>query len=158
MKGENQALRLEKMMQKHHLYPEYEVCLPSVSVKKSALKKLGAGDILLLGMARLEVLLLSEHTGCAKALLVNAQGGLTIQIMQYMKQLPKHIDGKKYKEVRVTLGNVQCRVLERGHKIEMAQIDTDEVRLIHATEEIAKGRLVEVDDEIAVEIKEVTAV
>ena len=49
-------------------------------------------------------------------------------------------------------------MLEIGHKIETMQMDAEEVLLYAEEKLIAKGRLVMVDSEIAVEIKEVRKV
>ncbi len=155
MKAENQALRLEKLMQMHQCYPEYELCLPPVSVKKSALKKLTAGDLLLLGLEQMEMLLVSPSDGCAKAVLFSYDKSMTIKIVECMENVSEPNDSKKYKNIRISLGTLQSRVLEPGHKIETMQIDPDEVLLYAEKKLVAEGRLVTVDDEIAVEIKEV---
>ena len=155
MKVENQALRLEKLMQKHQCHPEYEVCFPPVSVKKSALKKLTAGDLLLLGLERMELQLLSKEDGCAKAVLSSYDKGMTIRITEHLKSPVKHVDSRKYKNLLISLGKLNSRVLEIGHTVETMQIDPEKVLLYAEEKLVAKGRLVTVDDEIAVEIKEV---
>jgi hypothetical protein len=60
MRGETQALHLAKMIQKHKLYPEYELALPFLLVRKNSLKKLSKGDVLLLGDENLNLKLLKE--------------------------------------------------------------------------------------------------
>ncbi len=155
MKAENQALRLEKLMQMHQCYPEYELCLPPVSVKKSALKKLAAGDLFLLGLERMEMLLVSQSDGCAKAVLSSYGKGMTIRIVEHLESTTETTDSKKYKKIRISLGTLHSRVLEPGHQIETMQIDPEEILLYAEEKMLAKGRLVTVDDEIAVEIKEV---
>ena len=62
MKTETQAVRLANMMQKRPLYPEYELALPWVQIKKSALKKLSEGDVLLLGLDSLRMILINMLT------------------------------------------------------------------------------------------------
>ncbi len=155
MKAENQALRLERLVQRHQRYPEYELCLPYVSVKKSALKSLSAGDLLLLGLESMELLLFSENDGCAKAILASCDKSMTIQISESFKKREEPVNSKKYKELKISLGSLYSRTLEAGHKIETTQIDPEEVLLYEKEKLLAKGRLVTVDDEIAVEIKEV---
>ena len=49
MRGETQSLHLAKMIQKHKLYPEYELILSFLLVKKKCVKKFSKGDILLIG-------------------------------------------------------------------------------------------------------------
>ena len=155
MKAENQALKLEKLMQRHQRYPEYELCFSPVAVKKSALKKLTAGDLLLLGLERMEMLLLSKNDGCAKVVLSSYDKSMTIQIVEAIENTPESSDSKKYKKLKISFGSLQSRVLDVGHKVEITQIDTEEVKLYMEEKLLAKGRLVTVDDEIAVEIKEV---
>ncbi|AKF24641.1 hypothetical protein YH65_04000 [Sulfurovum lithotrophicum] len=155
MKDENQALRLERLMQKHQVYPEYELCLPSVTLKKSLLKKLSKGDVLLLGMQQMEMILVSEENGCAKAVLVSYDESMTIQIVEPVKYIVNKIDNKKYKEVEISLATLRSRVLEAGHKVETTQVDMDDISLFVEKKKIATARLVMVDDEIAVQIKEV---
>ena len=155
MKVDNQALRLEKLMQKHQVHPEYELRLPSVLLKKGAVKKLTRGDILLLGMEQMEVLLVSEKNGCAKALLTASDESMTIQIIEPYVESENTIDSKKYKKADISLGTLRSRVLESGHKVETTQIDPEEIALYVEKKKIAAARLVMVDDEIAVQIKEV---
>jgi len=142
-------------MQKHQCYPEYELCFPPVSVKKSILKKLTVGNLLLLGLECMEIRLLSKNDGCARAVLTSYDESMTIQIVEHLKSPLESNDSKKYKNIRISLGTLQSRVLEIGHKIETMQIDPEEVKLYVEEKLVAKGRLVTVDDEIAVEIKEV---
>jgi len=158
MKADNQALRLERLMQKHQVYPEYELCLPSVILKKSLLKKLSKGDVLLLGMQRMEMMLVSEKNGNAKAVLASYDKSMTVQIVEPEKHIVNTVDSKKYKEVEILLGILRSRVLEAGHKVETTQVDMDDISLYVEKKKIATARLVIVDDEIAVQIKEVKKV
>ncbi len=155
MKADNQALRLEKLMQKHHVHPEYELCFPPVAVKKSALKKLAAGDVFLLGLEKMEMLLLSKEDGCAKVILSSFGQSIGIQIVERVEETEKSSDSKKYKKVRISMGTLRSRVLESGHKIETAEMDMHNVTLYADDKKIALAKMVMVDDEIAVQIKEV---
>ena len=155
MKTDNQALRLERLMQKHQRYPEYQLCFPPVYVKKNVLKKMAAGDIFLLGMAQMEMLLISEYDGCAKAILSSCGESMTIEIMETIKPIENAFDSKKYKKVDIVLGTLRSRVLEARHKIESTLIDPEEISLYFEKKKIASAKLVMVDDEIAAEIKEV---
>jgi len=155
MKVENQALRLEKLMKRHRLYPEYELCFPLLSVKKDTIKKLRTGDLLHLGMDRMKMLLLSKENGCAKVVLSSCGKSLTIQIVGRYKHSKKQNHSKKYKNVKILLGTVQSRVLEIGHKVETAQIDFGKILLYTKNKKIANAKLVIADGEIAVQIKKV---
>jgi len=155
MKAENQALHLERLMQKHQVHPEYELCLPPVAVRKNLLKKLSRGDVILLGMEEMEIVLVSEGSICANAILISYGESMTVQIAEPVQEAVNSLDSKKYKKLFVSLGSVRSRMVEAGHKIETASMDPDDISLIVGQKKIATARLVIVDDEIAVEIKEV---
>jgi len=80
---------------------------------------------------------------------------MTIQISESFKKREEPVNSKKYKELKISLGSLYSRTLEAGHKIETTEIDPEEVLLYEKEKLLAKGRLVTVDDEIAIEIKEV---
>jgi hypothetical protein len=155
MKADNQALKLEKLMQRHQCYPEYELCFSPIAVRKVLLKKLNVGDLLLLGLESMEMQLVSKSNGCAKAILASYDETMTIQIIEDSYRGSEIDESKKYKKLKILLGRVHSRVLTIGHKIETMHIDFEEILLYAEEKMLAKGRLVTVDDEIAVEIKEV---
>ncbi len=155
MGGETQALHLEKMMQKHKLYPEYELALVPIQVKKNALKKLVSGDLFLLGLDNLEMILLEEENISAKVLLNKSGESSKIKITHLYIDPLKQANSKKYQTVKFSFGMLQSRTLEAGHQIETAQLDLKTVSLYVDGENIAKGSLVNVDEEIAVQINEV---
>ncbi len=64
-------------------------------------------------------------------------------------------NSKKYEVVEFSFGVIQSRTLEVGHQIETAQLNLQEVLLHVNGKNIAKGSLVNVDEEIAVQIDEV---
>ncbi|TET88774.1 MAG: hypothetical protein E3J96_02605 [Sulfurovum sp.] len=156
MKGETQAVHLEKMMQKHKLYPEYELALSPILVKKNALKKLASGDLFLLGLPSLEMILLEEGNISANVVLNESGNSSKVKIIHRNKSTMKQTDSKKYQIVKFSFGVLQSRKLEVGHKIEIAQLNLHEVKLLVDGKNIAKGSLVNVDEEIAVQIDEVT--
>ncbi len=155
MKAETQALHLEKMMQKHKLYPEYELALSPIQVKKNALKKLTSGDLFLLGMHRLEMILLEEGKISANVVLNESVNSSKIKIIQLNKRTIEQTNSKKYEVVKFSFGMIQSRTLEVGHQIETAQLNLQEILLHVDGKNIAKGSLVNVDEEIAVQIDEV---
>jgi len=155
MKAETQALHLEKMMQKHKLFPEYELALSPIQVKKNALKKLTSGDLFLLGMQRLEMILLEEGNISASVVLYESGNSSKIKIIKLNRSTPTQINNKKYEVVEFTFGMIQSRILEVGHQIEIAKLNLEEVSLHINGKNIAKGSLVNVDEEIAVQIDEV---
>ena len=155
MRGETQALHLVKMMQKHKLYPEYELALSPIQVKKNSLKKLSRGDILLLGLDSLKMILLEEGEICASVVMNETEKSSKIKITQLNKSTIEQSDSKKYQIVKISFGVLQSRTLEVGHQIETAQLNLQEVLLHVNGKNIAKGSLVNVDEEIAVQIDEV---
>ena len=155
MKAETQALHLEKMMQKHNLYPEYELALSPIQVKKSSLKKLSNGDILLLGLTSLNMILIEEGEVCANVVIDKIENSSKLRIIQLNKSMIEQTNSKKYETVKISFGMIQSRKLEIGHNIGIASLNMQEVILIAEDKNIAKGSLVNVDEEIAVQIDEV---
>ena len=155
MKGETQAVHLSHIMQKHKLYPEYELALPFVKVKKNSLKKLRQGEILLLGLEGLELILLSEESICANVVLNEAHNSFKVKITNLVKDMDISNDSKKYEVLKCSFGMLQSRKLEVEHKIDIASLNLHEVLLYAEGKNIAKGSLVNVDEEIAIEITEV---
>jgi len=155
MKGETQATHLTKMMQKHQLHPEYELVLPLVLVKKKSLKKLTTGDILLLGLESLELILLCNGEFSINVLMSETRNSRKIRIEDIDEKPIYSNDSKKYKILKCSFGMLQSRKLEVGHKIDVSSLNMHEVLLIVESKIIAKGSLVNVDKEIAIQIDEV---
>ena len=155
MKHETQALHLAKMMQKHTRYPEYELTLPLVTVRSGKLKKLSVDDILLIGFDRLEFLLLDGDTICANTQLKSMKNTHGAEIVDLSKDTIKQHDSKKYKILKISFGTVQSKVLELGSTIDITHIDLEKTSLISDGKTIAEGTLVNVDDEMAIQIKKV---
>lgn len=155
MKAETQALHLEKMMQKHKPFPVYELALSPIQVKKNALKKLTSGDLFLLGMDRLEMILLEEGNVFANVVLRQSGNSSNIKIIKLNRNSAKQYNTKKYEIVEFSFGAIPSKVLKVGHQIETAQLNLKKVLLRVNEKNIAKGSLVNVDEEIAVQIDEV---
>jgi len=155
MRDETQALHLVKMMQKHKLYPEYELALSPIQVKKNSLKKLSKGDIFLLGLDSLNMILVEEGEICANVVMNKSENSRKIKITQLNGEATKQSDSKKYETVKISFGMIQSRKLEVGHTIGVTSLSLQEVTLWIEDENIAKGSLVNVDEEIAVQIDEV---
>ncbi len=155
MRGETQAIHLAKIMQKHKLYPEYELILPFVQVKKNSLKRLSSGDVLLVGLDCLKMALLEEGTVCANVVIDKSENSRKLRIIQLSSGMIKEADNKKYEIVKISFGIIQSRTLEIGHKIGLTSLNLKEITLVVEGKNIAKGSLVNVDEEIAVQIDEV---
>jgi len=160
MKGETQSAHLQKMMQKHKRYPEYDLILPTFSIKKKNLKKLTSGDILLLGLDAIELYFANKGEICAKVKLESFNETVKISIENLDEVILNKDDNKKSEKVYGTLGRLQCRKLEVGHKVELHAQELQYVKLFLFNEQLADkklayAKLVSVDDEIAIEITEV---
>jgi hypothetical protein len=155
MRGETQAVHLLKMMQRHKLYPEYELALPFIVVKKNSLKKLSKSDILLLGLDSLKMILLEEGEICANVVMDESEKSSKIRIVQLNKSTIEQNNNKKYETIKISFGMIQSRKLEVGYNIGVASLNLQKVLLYVEDKNIAKGSLVNVDEEIAVQIDEV---
>lgn len=155
MKGETQSLHLQKMMKKHKVNPEYTLVLPSMAVKKKSLKKLERGDVLLLGLERLELSLMKDDLFCARMVVDSSAGSLKLEIISLDELDVNTSDSKKYEKLFCSFGKLQSRKLEVGHKIEISAKEMETVELFTGEKKLAIAALVSVDNEIAIEIKEV---
>ena len=155
MKGETQSAHLQKMMQKHKRYPEYDLVLPTFTIKKRNLKKLTSGDILLLGLNEIALYFANKGKICAKVKLESSNETAKISIESIDEIILDKNDNKKSEKVYCILGRLQCRKLEVGHKIELQAQELQHVELLLADKKLADAKLVSVDDEIAIEITEV---
>ncbi len=155
MRGETQAVHLAKMMKNHKLYPEYELALPLIQVKKNSLKRLSKTEIFLLGFENLDMILLEEGRICANVAINEAKNSRKIQIIQCIKDTLIQCDNKKYETVKISFGMIQSRKLEVAHTIGVTSLNLQKVTIFVDDKPIAKGSLVNVDEEIAVQIDEV---
>ncbi len=155
MKSENQALHLAKMMQNHTRYPTYELALPLVAVRSNKLKKLSVDDVLLIGFDALEFVLIDGDTICANMVLKQMGNTHGTEIIHLAKDTVRQYDSKKYKTLKLSFGTVQSKALEVGHTIDITHIDLEKVSLVLEGKNIAEGSLVNVDEEIAIQIKKV---
>jgi len=155
MRGETQSLHLAKMMQRHKLYPEYELVLPLFLVKKNSLKKLAKGDVFLLGDDRLNLKLLKEDELFANVEIDESENSRKIKIVNIQKytETPNH--SKKYEILKCSFDFLQSRSFEVGHKIDISSTDLGKVNLLIGNKKLAEGKLVNVDEEIAIEITKV---
>jgi hypothetical protein len=155
MKGETQAVHLSKMMKRQKHYPEYELVLSFVQIKRSKLKKLSQNDLILLGLEKLEIFLISKEKICATASIRQEKNSTKIEIINSEEYAIHTNDSKKYEVIKCSFGTVQSRTIEVGHKIDISSLRLDKVSLIIENETLAKASLVNVDDEIAIEITKV---
>ena len=155
MKNETQAIHLAKMMQRHIHTANYELALPSVMIPRKKLKKLSVDDVLLTGFDRLEFILIDRDTICANIQLKQSEKESRVEITELTKEPLEQSDSKKYKVLNFFFGTVKSRGLELGSTIDITHLDIEKVSLVSEGEIIAEGFLVNVDEEIAIQIKKV---
>jgi len=142
-------------MAKQQHIPSYELAFPPVSIRSTKLKKLEVGDILLLGQKYFTCLLLDDTMVYAEVSLCHEENREYLKITKCIKALDLSSSSKKYETVKCTFGNIQCRVLEVGYRIDIASLDLHHVDVIHKGKRIATASVVNVNDEIAVKIKKI---
>ena len=155
MNSETQAIRLARLVQKHIQSPLYELVLPSVMIQSKKLKKLSRGDLLLTGFDRLDLLLMDGEKICANAQLKKSDKRYSTEIIDLPKDTEKQYDSKKYKNLMISFGKVQSKVLEPGQTIDITHLNLERVTLVLKGKKVAEGSLVSVDKEIAIEIEKV---
>lgn len=155
MKNETQAIHLARIMQRHMHSPSYDLALPVVMIQSKKLKKLNVHDIVLTGFDRLEFLLIDKDTICANMKLKQMENISGVEVTKLDKHTVEQPNSKKYKSLKVLFGTVQSKTLELGSTIDITHIDLEKVSLVSEGKMIAEGFLVNVDDEIAIQIKKV---
>ena len=155
MRDETQSLHLAHMMQKHKVYPEYELVLPLLLVKKNSVKKLSKADVLLLGDEHLNLKLLKDDEIFGDIEIDESENSRRIKIVNIQKNMDISVNSKKYKILKCSFSFLQSRIFEVDHKIDISSLNLEKVNLIINNEKIAEGKLVSVDEEIAIEITKV---
>jgi len=155
MHGETQANRLAALMQKKAHFSSYELALPLITVKSSAIDRLKVKDILLLGLEQLECILVKDGR-------IYANLALTIDNSRYYLKIEKNdseimltSDSHKYETLLCILGTLKSRTLEVGHLIELSQFDFKKVTVIQKDKKISEGTLVNVEGELAIQMDKV---
>jgi hypothetical protein len=155
MRDETQSLHLAQMMQKHKVYPEYELVLPLLLVKKNSVKKLSKGDVLLLGDDRLNLKLLKDDETFGNVEIDESENSRRIKIVNIQNNTDISTNSKKYETVKCSFSFLQSRIFEVDHKIDISSLNLEKVNLLIDNKKIAEGTLVNVDEEIAIEITKV---
>jgi len=152
MRGKTQSFHLAKMMQKRKVFPEYELVLPFLLVKKNSFKKLSKGDVLLLGDDRLNLKLLKNNELLGNVEIEENENSCKIKIANIQEQADLSNHSKKYEILKCSFDFLQSRIFEVGHMIDISSIDIEKVNLLVGNKKLAEGKLVNVDEEIAIEI------
>lgn len=77
------------------------------------------------------------------------------EIVDIIEDTIKRYDSKKYKILKISFGTVQSKALKLGSTIDIADVDLEQVTLVSEGKPIAEGSLVNIDEEIAIQIKKV---
>ena len=155
MHGETQANRLASLMQNHKSVPSYELSLPLVTVRSSSLASLKAEEVLLIKQKKLECILLNNDTIVADVIVEKSQNRYVLKVRSLHKRKLPETQRKAHEVLKLSFGEVQSRILEVGHTIELTQIDLHKVILMRKNKIIAEASLITVDEEIAVQIDKV---
>ena len=142
-------------MQKYKRYPEYDLTLAPFLLKKKTLKKLSKKDVLLLGLNSLDLYLMQGGVFYAKLAFEQYAETLKLNIVSLKVNTDMAYDSKKYEILYPSLGKVQSRQISLGHKVEISTQDVSDVTLFSEQGKVVKGRLVIVEDELAIAITEV---
>ena len=152
MRGDTQATHLERMMCTHPLFQSYELTLYPVAVKRSSLKKIAKGDILLLGLESMEFLVWQESTIVATGHLLYCERSISIDSSVLPVNMTKLYENKKYEIVKCSFGQIYSKKLTKHRKLDVSPLDLARVTLKSDSKNIAHGRLVNINGQISVEI------
>jgi hypothetical protein len=155
MRGETQATHLEEMMREHPLFSHFELVLPPVQIKRSLLQKLNRGDIVLLHLPRPRLQLHQEGRYVADLQMEACQKRVLVKHIQAEMKETGEKKSKKHEMLFCSFGSLQSRELKEGMKLDITAFDMERVILSLGKEARAEGRLVWVDEEMAVEITKV---
>ena len=154
MRDETQASRLEKLVRKYPLFRDYTLMLPPVEIKRSDLKRMHRGDVIVLPMHSPQFELWYEGSVCATALMESCGRGLRVTKIVDKKSCSSN-NSKKYELLFSLFGSVQSRQIKEETRIDIGALDMRRVELRHVDSKIAQGRLVRAGDQIAIEIEKV---
>ncbi len=155
MKGDTQLKRLEEMMLRQDLLRDYMLGLPRVQIKHAALKRLKEGDVILLHQNRLRLQVYDNGIAVAEGLPVRCASKLMLPISLKKPSAQQRAKGKKKAMLICALGSIRSKRLSAEESLDISDIDLSDAILVHDRKEIARGILVNVNNEIAVKITKV---
>ena len=136
----------------HPLFQSYELTLYPVAVKRSSLKKIAEGDILLLGLESMEFLVWQESSIVATGRLLHCERSIDIDSSALPVNMTELHEDKKYEIVKCSFGQIYSKKLIKHRKLDASPLDLTKVTLKSGSKNIARGRLVNVNGRISVEI------
>ena len=155
MHREKQANRLVTLMQQKAHLPSYELALPLVTVKSSAIARLKVKDIFLLGLTHFEAILLKDAQVYADVILSIKNGRHYLKIEKNDTHKVDTKQSQKYEKLLFSLGMVKSRTLDVGHLIDISQLKLHKVTVIQNDKKIAEGTLINVEGVLAVQMDKV---
>jgi len=156
MKAETQAVLLEKMMQDQKVHPEYELSLPLFMLKRTVVNRLDKGDILLVGLDKLEFILIYNGNKYANVVLVKSENIEEIEIISMDEIISPSPINSKYEMLKCIFSTLAIEVIDVGIKANISKIGFEDITLItENNDKKLEGKLVEVEGEIAIEITKV---
>ncbi len=153
---EVQAKRLMEMMHYTPLSQYLGVSLLPLHVKNSSLNMLTVGDVILLPIHKMEVMIHDDNGSIlANGLYGNYKNIPSVLVESIYKESLNTSDSKKYKKLRISLGTIERRELERGKIMALHQDSNYDATLYRDNKILAQALLVQIDQKIALHIKEV---
>jgi len=146
---------MKDIMKKHSIHPEYDLIMPIFYIKKKSLNRLEIGDIFLLGLNKLDLLLVRDDKIYAKVIVESTVQTVKINIVDIKVSNMESYDKSKYEFAVCSFGKLQCRKLEVGHKVEIFEFNSLNIELFIENKSFGKVSLIKVDNEIAIKIIEV---
>jgi len=153
MKGESQAAHLKEMMQNHPLCHTYVLSIPPVEIKRSIVKKLSPGDILLTGSEALKFLFWEDDQPVAEGKLRGCKKFIDIEKHEDLSTYKGH--SKKYDILLCLFGTISSKAISNIEKIDISSLDITTTVLFVNDKKIADGKLIRVKNEIGIEITKV---
>jgi len=154
--SEAQAEQLIVMMNRAPVLSLLEVCLPPFEVKRSSLKKLAEGDLLVLPTQQFEVIILEESNRIvAQGLYGTSDNTPSVLIKNSRYEAISSDNSKKYEYLKISLGEIEKKDIIQGNIVKLRREEMYDATLYSGKSLIAYAYLVKVDKKTALQIGEV---
>jgi len=150
-----QSNKLQSIIDKHQLHPEYTLALSPIYMDKESFKNLSTGSILLTDSNFLELQLLKNGKYSADVELNIVSNIVKINIVNVEESLNQATKSLNYKKLLLSFGVIKCRKLEVGHKVALSSFNTTELKLLNNSKDVALVSLVSVEEKIALKVDEI---
>ena len=150
-----QSSKLQSIIDKHQLHPEYTLALRPIYIYKNNFKNLTTGSILLTDNNFLKLQLLKNGIYSADVELNIVSNIVKINIVNVEESIDNTTDYSNYEKLNIFLTLIQCRKVEIGHKLTLTSFNTTNLKLLNNSKEVALVSLVSVEDQIALKVDEI---